>query len=61
MPDIAERAFEDAIVHVLVSGRPEGASGGCAGEAWPGYEGDGVYHYILQVTNMPCTLRTAKG
>jgi len=32
MPDIAERAFEDAIVSVLVSGFAEGISGGRAGE-----------------------------
>ena len=36
-PNIAERAFEDAIVSVLVSGRPPGASGGRTGEPWPGY------------------------
>ena len=37
MPEIKERAFEDAIVSVLVSGLPDGASGGRAGEPWPGY------------------------
>ena len=36
-PNIAERSFEDAIVSVLVSGRPGGTSGGRAGEPWPGY------------------------
>jgi len=37
MPDIAERAFEDAIVSVLVSGLAEGISGGRTGEPWSGY------------------------
>ena len=37
MPEIKERAFDDAIVSVLVSGLPDGASSGRAGEPWRGY------------------------